>query len=86
MLDLPQSTMIHPLMLCISFLYVNLYKKSYNVNVEIARFYNVYGPGENIDEKFGNVLGIWRSKLIKGEPLQLLAMVIKKEILSMFMI
>ncbi len=46
-----------------------LYKKSYNVNVEIARFYNVYGPGENIDEKFGNVLGIWRSKLIKGEPL-----------------
>ena len=46
-----------------------LYKKSYNVNVEIARFYNVYGPGENIDEKFGNVLGIWRSKVIKGEPL-----------------
>ena len=46
-----------------------LYKKSYNLNVEIARFYNVYGPGENIDEKFGNVLGIWRSKVIKGEPL-----------------
>ena len=46
-----------------------LYKKSYNVNIEIARFYNVYGPGENIDEKFGNVLGIWRSKVIKGEPL-----------------
>ena len=46
-----------------------LYKKSYNVNVEIARFYNVYGPGENSDEKFGNVIGIWRSKVIKGEPL-----------------
>ena len=46
-----------------------LYKKSYNVNVAIARFYNVYGPGENIDEKFGNVIGIWRSKVIKGEPL-----------------
>ena len=46
-----------------------LYKRSYNVNVEIARFYNVYGPGENIDEKFGNVIGIWRSKVIKGEPL-----------------
>ena len=58
-------------MLCISFLerkYVN-YKKSYNVDVKIARFYNVYGPGENIDEKFGNVIGIWRSKVIKGEPL-----------------
>ena len=46
-----------------------LYKKSYNVNVEIARFYNVYGPGENLDEKFGNVIGIWRSKVIKGAPL-----------------
>ena len=46
-----------------------LYKRSYNVNVEIARFYNVYGPGENIDEKFGNVIGIWRSKVIKGESL-----------------
>ncbi len=46
-----------------------LYKKSFNVKVEIARFYNVYGPGENIDEKFGNVIGIWKSKVIKGEPL-----------------
>ncbi len=46
-----------------------LYKKSFNVNVEIARFYNVYGPLEPIDEKFGNVIGIWRSKVIKGEPL-----------------
>ena len=46
-----------------------LYKKSYNVNVQIARFYNVYGPGESIDEKYGNVIGIWRSKVLKGEPL-----------------
>jgi len=46
-----------------------LYKKSYNVNVEIARFYNVYGPGEVMHEKFGNVIGIWKSKVNKGEPL-----------------
>ena len=46
-----------------------LYKKSYNVNVQIARFYNVYGPGENVDEKFGNVIGIWRSKVLNNEPL-----------------
>jgi Nucleoside-diphosphate-sugar epimerases len=46
-----------------------LYKKSYNVNVEIARFYNVYGPGEVMHEKFGNVIGIWKSKINKGEPL-----------------
>jgi UDP-glucose 4-epimerase len=46
-----------------------LYKKSFDVNVEIARFYNVYGPIEPIDEKFGNVIGIWRAKVKKGLPL-----------------
>ena len=46
-----------------------LYKESYNVNAEIARFYNVYGPGENVDEIYGNVIGIWISKIMKGEPL-----------------
>ncbi len=46
-----------------------LYRTSFNVDVEIARFYNVYGPGENTDEKFGNVIGIWKSKISKGEPL-----------------
>ncbi len=50
----------------------NLYKRSYGLNVEIARFYNVYGPGENIDEKFGNVIGIWSSKISKGEPLPII--------------
>ena len=46
-----------------------LYKKSYDVNVEIARFYNVYGPYEPLDEKFGNVIGIWRLKTMRGDPL-----------------
>lgn len=46
-----------------------LYKSSFNLNVEIARFYNVFGPGENVDEIFGNVIGIWKAKVIKGEPL-----------------
>jgi len=46
-----------------------LYKKSYNINVEIARFYNVYGPREVMHEKYGNVIGIWKSKVRKGEPL-----------------
>jgi len=49
-----------------------LYRKSYNVDVEIARFYNVYGPGENIDEKFGNVIGIWSYKILKGESLPII--------------
>ena len=46
-----------------------LYKKSFDVNVEIARFYNVYGPAEPVDEKFGNVIGIWRAKINKNLPL-----------------
>ncbi len=46
-----------------------LYKKSYSVNVEISRFYNVYGPYATLDEKFGNVIGIWISQAIKGKPL-----------------
>ena len=46
-----------------------LYKKSYNVNVKIARFYNVYGPFEPLDEKFGNVIGIWREKVRLNKPL-----------------
>ena len=46
-----------------------LYKQSYNVKVEIARFYNVYGPGENTDEKYGNVIGIWKTKALKGDPI-----------------
>tara|TARA_B100000902_G_scaffold261745_1_gene248008 strand:- start:1089 stop:1937 length:849 start_codon:yes stop_codon:yes gene_type:complete len=46
-----------------------LYRKSFKVKVQIARFYNVYGPGENVDEVNGNVIGIWRSKIANGEPL-----------------
>ena len=46
-----------------------LYKNSYNLDIEIARFYNVYGPNEPVDEKFGNVIGIWRHKLKMGESL-----------------
>ena len=46
-----------------------LYKKSFDVNVEISRFYNVYGPGENIDKKFGNVIGIWAAQIKNNESI-----------------
>jgi len=46
-----------------------LYRKTYDIDVEIARFYNVYGPHEPLDEKFGNVIGIWRVKANKQLPL-----------------
>jgi len=46
-----------------------LYKKSYSIDVEIARFYNVYGPNETLHEINGNVIGIWQTKIKKGDPL-----------------
>ena len=46
-----------------------LYKTSFDVNVEITRFYNVYGPFEPLDEKFGNVIGIWQAKANKKKLL-----------------
>lgn len=46
-----------------------LYKKTYDLNVEICRFYNVYGPGESLSEKYGSVIGIWRTKVKKNQPL-----------------
>lgn len=49
----------------------NLFKKSFNVNAEIARFYNVYGPYEPLDEKYGNVIGIWQVKVSKNKPLEI---------------
>mgnify|MGYP001158572032 CR=1 FL=1 len=46
-----------------------LYKNSYSTDVEIARFYNVYGPNESLDETHGNVIGIWQTKIKQGLPL-----------------
>jgi len=48
-----------------------LYRKSYGVDVDIARFYNVYGPGEALDPKYGNVIGIWRYNLENNQPINI---------------
>ena len=47
-----------------------LYKESFNLEVEICRFYNVYGPGEALDEINGNVIGIWRSRINRGVEIE----------------
>lgn len=46
-----------------------LYKKTYDVNVEICRFYNAYGPYEPLDLKNGNVIGIWRTQTMIQRPI-----------------
>lgn len=46
-----------------------LYKKVYDVDVEITRFYNVYGPGELVDSHMAAVIGIFRKNVKEGKPL-----------------
>lgn len=46
-----------------------MYRNVYGCDFEIARFYNVYGPNELVDRKWGAVIGIWRSQVKNGEPL-----------------
>jgi UDP-glucose 4-epimerase len=46
-----------------------LYKKTYNMDIEICRFYNVYGPHEVIEGDWAAVIGIWRRQVEVGEPI-----------------
>lgn len=48
-----------------------MYQKVYNLDVEIARFYNVYGPGEHLDAKEASVIGIWRHNIKNNLPLNI---------------
>lgn len=48
-----------------------MFKECFNLNVEIARFYNVYGPNEALDPIEGNVIGIWRYNVNKSKPCQI---------------
>ncbi len=46
-----------------------MYKKTYGMNIEIVRFYNVYGPGEIVDGDWSAVIGKWRRQVRDGEPI-----------------
>ena len=46
-----------------------MYKKTYGMDIEIVRFYNVYGPGEIIDGDWAAIIGKWRRQVRDGEPL-----------------
>lgn len=46
-----------------------LYRKTYDVNVEICRFYNAYGPYEPLNLENGNVIGIWRTQTMIQRPI-----------------
>lgn len=48
---------------------IKMYKKVYGLKAEIARFYNVYGPGEIVDGDWAAVIGIWRRQVRDGEKI-----------------
>ena len=45
-----------------------MYKRVFGTNIEIARFYNVYGPYEITEGKWAAVIGKWRGQIQNGEP------------------
>lgn len=48
---------------------LKMYKKVYGLKVEIARFYNVYGPSEVVEGDWAAVIGIWRRQVKNGEKI-----------------
>ena len=46
-----------------------MYKITYGMDIEIVRFYNVYGPGEIVDGDWAAVIGKWRSQVRDGKPI-----------------
>ena len=48
-----------------------MYKKTYGMDIEIARFYNVYGPAEIVDGDWAAVIGIWRDRIARGKKLKI---------------
>jgi len=51
--------------------WIKMCKRAYELNTEIVRFYNVYGPGELVDSHMAAVIGLWRSAISKGEPIKI---------------
>jgi UDP-glucose 4-epimerase len=46
-----------------------MYRTVYGTAIEIARFYNVYGPYEIVDGDWAAVIGLWRRQVRDGLPI-----------------
>ena len=49
-----------------------MYKKSFNLRVQIARFYNVYGPNEITIGDYKTLIGVWRDQMNNNKPLTII--------------
>ena len=46
-----------------------MYRRTYAMNIEIVRFYNVYGPYEIMKGDWAAVIGLWRHQASQGGPI-----------------
>jgi len=51
--------------------WIKLCKQVYGLNAEIARFYNVYGPGELVNSDMAAVIGMWRAAIQEGKSIRI---------------
>jgi UDP-glucose 4-epimerase len=51
--------------------WIKLERKIFGLNAQIARFYNVYGPGELVHSHMAAVIGMWRAAIAKGETIKI---------------
>ena len=49
-----------------------MYRQSLGCKIQIARFYNVYGPGEIMEGDYATVVGVWRRQIRDGEPITII--------------
>ena len=52
--------------------WIKMEKRIFGLKAEIARFYNVYGPGELVESNMSAVIGIWRSQVEKNYPITII--------------
>jgi len=48
---------------------IKMYKQVFELNAEIVRFYNVYGPNEITEGDWAAVIGRWRGQIAKNYPI-----------------
>jgi len=47
----------------------HLYRGTYGLDIEVARFYNVYGKREILDGEYAAVIGRWRTQIEEGKAI-----------------
>jgi UDP-glucose 4-epimerase len=52
--------------------WIKMEKRIFGLKAEIARFYNVYGPGELVNSHMAAVIGLWRGQREKNYPITII--------------